>query len=369
MRTYVVQPGDSPGSIAARFAGCPKCAGADLPGANPHKPTVTYPNGFRTFRTLDVGETISLPDKWFDGSLDSRPPAYFQALPYADGVTPSPLGVGAAGVLGDFAVLDQATQKLAALAAMDDPTFSSNVGSVGSTIDAAVHEAYGSQNAQAAGLAQTVQDGTQWAWTRNGDLATALANSDIATVTQARLDIQGALTTALNNARLALGALYAQPTPGGGFSPTLVSAAQALANAVAADPNYCASVAQAGSAVNAAVHDFKAAWNGSQVPPVPVDTGNYEAATANAVMQVFGSAPVPCSGGAPQPQPRPPAPSPPKPYVAPPQPPPVAVVKQGLSTGAVLGIGLAAAATVGGIAYAATRRPRARRARERECCS
>jgi len=352
-RQYVVEPGDSPAKIAIKFAGCPKCAGS-LPLANPHKPTVTFPNGFTTFRTLDVGEVINLPDKWFNGDLDSRPPAYFQALPYADGVTPSTLGDAAAGVLGDFAVLDQATQKLAALAAMDDPTFSSSVGSVGSTIDAAVHEAYGSQNAQAAQLAQTVQDGTQWAWTRNGDLASALANSDIAAVTQARLDIQGALTTALNNARLTLNALYSQPTPGAGFSPAVVSAAQAVANTIAADPNYCASVAQSGSAVNDAVHTFKAAWNASQTPPVPINTGNYEAATAAAVQQVFGSAPIPCGGGG-VPQQRPPTPSPrtgPSAPIATTQP-------TGLSTGAVVGIGLLAAGTVGAIAYAVTREQRA----------
>ena len=319
--------------------------------ANPHKPSVTFPNGFATFRTLDAGEMINLPDKWFDGELDSRPPAYFQALPYADGVTPSTLGAAAAGVLGDFAVLDQATQKVAALAGMTDAAFTNAVGEAGSTIDASVQEAYGSPNAAAAKLAQSVQDGTQWAWTRNGDLASAVANSDVVNINQARLDIQNALTTALANAKLTLNALYSQPTPGAGFSPTVVSAAQALANAVAADPNYCASVAQSGSAVNTAVHAFKAAWNASQTPAVPINTGTYETATATAVMQVFGSAPKPCDGGA--------APQPARPTAPPAQNPtgPIAAApSQGLSTGAVVGIGLLAAGTVGGIACAATRK-------------
>jgi hypothetical protein len=88
VRTYVVQPGDSPASIAITHVGCPKCA-ADLVGdANPHKEVVVYPNGYRTFKELRVGETLNLPDRWFNGELDAMPPEYFAALPYADGVTP-----------------------------------------------------------------------------------------------------------------------------------------------------------------------------------------------------------------------------------------------------------------------------------------
>ncbi len=97
MRTYVVRPGDSPASIAAQdsHAGCPKCANL-LPAANPDLPTVTYPNGFKTFKELRVGQVINLPDAWFDGTLDRQPQSYFNALPYADGVTP---GVGQAPAL------------------------------------------------------------------------------------------------------------------------------------------------------------------------------------------------------------------------------------------------------------------------------
>jgi hypothetical protein len=88
---YIVQPGDSPARIAARQAGCPKCA-IDLVVANPHKPAVRYPNGFVTFRELRVGERLALPDKWFSGALDRLPRAYFESLPSADGR----LGTGAA---------------------------------------------------------------------------------------------------------------------------------------------------------------------------------------------------------------------------------------------------------------------------------
>lgn len=89
MRTYIVQPGDSPAGIASRddMAGCPKCS-RDLVLVNPHKETVTYPNGFVTFKELHVGEVLNLPDKWFDATLDQMPPSYFAALPYADGITP-----------------------------------------------------------------------------------------------------------------------------------------------------------------------------------------------------------------------------------------------------------------------------------------
>ena len=37
---------------------------------------------------------LALPDKWTNGDLDMRPAAYFQALPYADGVTPGAIYFG-----------------------------------------------------------------------------------------------------------------------------------------------------------------------------------------------------------------------------------------------------------------------------------
>jgi hypothetical protein len=214
VRTYVVQPGDTPAKIASRaeFAGCPKCA-VDLIRANPHKPHVRLPNGFLTFRALVAGERLRLPDKWFSPEFERLPPAYFRALPSADGVTPSTLGDAAAGVLGDFQALDAASARVAAMAGMADAAFSAAVGDAGTAINQAAREAYGSANAVAAARAKDAQDGTQWAWQRNGELATALASGDAAGATRARLDIQNALTTALGNARLALEALYAQGAP------------------------------------------------------------------------------------------------------------------------------------------------------------
>lgn len=361
MQTYVVQPGDSPALIAAKHAGCPKCA-ADLIPANTHKPTVTMPNGFKTFRSLHHGEVLNLPDKWFSPGFEKLPPAYFAALPYADGVTR-----GALGTLGDYPDLDVATSKVGALAAMGDLDFNAVVGDAGAAIDAAVKEAYGSANAQAAQIAQSVQDGTRWAWQRNNELTTAIQLGDSGTINTVRLDIMNALSTALGNARLALGAYYGPSAP----TPTVVSvpvvtrpsypanvtgAAQSAAAAIAADAGYCASVARAGTAVNAAVHAFKSAWNAAYPESaVPIGTGTYDAATAGALAQVLGSGPPACGA-------QPVRPPPPPAHVIAPI---ASAPAKGLSTGAVVGIGLLAAGTVGGLAYATTRkrRPRVRRYR------
>ena len=105
MRTYVVQPGDSPARIAARddMAGCEKCS-VDLIRANAHKAAVRHPNGFLSFRELHVGETLWLPDKWFSGKLDELSPEYFAALPHPDGVT---LPKVQAGALAEAPAQDQ----------------------------------------------------------------------------------------------------------------------------------------------------------------------------------------------------------------------------------------------------------------------
>lgn len=213
-REYTVRQGDSPALIAARHAGCPKCA-ADLVPANPHKAATVLPNGFTTFKELRAGEKIALPDKWFDGTLEGLPPAYFLALPSADGRT-------------------------------------------------------------------------------RGTLAGTL---------------------------------------GAGFGAALVSAANAAAAALNADPKYCVSVSSVGSPVNSAVHAFKVAWNASQSTQVPINTGNYEMPTAAALAQVIGSSPYACDALIPVPSSTPTS------------------TKTPLSTGAVVGIGLLVAGAVGGAAY------------------
>ena len=291
MQTYEVHPNDSPASIAARYAGCMKCS-RDLVHANPHKPTVTMPNGFVTFRDLRIGETLNLPDKWFNGELDMLPAAYFAALPYADGVTPGVQGITPAmpSGLGDQAALASAQALVNAMPAMDDPTFSNAVGNTGTAIDQAVGEAYGSPNAQAAQAAQDVQIGTQWAWNRNADLAALIGGGASSqgpgdSIQQAREDIFNALNTALGNAQIALTALAtpaAPPAPGPVVRP-------APARPPSPRPGPIAVRCPAGTT-----------WNGSACV----------------------------------------APQPPG----------------GMSTAAVVGIGLLGAAAVGGVAYVAMRR-------------
>ena len=356
MRVYEVQPGDSPASIAARpdMAGCPKC-GVDLVHANPHKPAVVHPNGFTTFRELRAGEKLRLPDKWFSGELDRRPPAYFAALPYADGITPSTLGDAAAGVLGTFAALDVATAAVAALPALDDHSFNAAVGPASAQIDSSVSETFSGSNPTAATLAQQVRTATDWARQKNSDLSTALAAGDQAAATAARAEAQTALTTALAAAQVTLQVFYsggsAPSDPAAGFPTAIAAAAQAVATAMAADPNYCTAVAQSGSVVNAAMHAFKAAWNAANPnAPVPINTGNYEQATADVLTRVLGTAPPACAARTTPSLPQPPVPFQPAP-VEPPQ------KAEGLSTGAIATLTVLGAGAVGGLIYLATDKP------------
>lgn len=383
MRVYTVQAGDTPASIAARddMAGCPKCA-IDLVRANPHKPAITHPNGFATFRDMRAGERIWLPEKWFNGDLDSRPRRYFAALPHPDGMTHGTLSGGFEGVLGDYATLDQASMQVSALASMTDRDFLNAVPGVASLIDSSVQEAATGTNTKAAALAQNERASTDDARQRNSELTTAVDGGAGPAATEARLAVQNALSTALGVARIALQVYYAdgqQPAPPPQPIPTppiptppvpspgtgLAAAAQAAYTALLADPNYCASVASPGSPVNSAVHAFKAAWNASGQAPVPIGTGNYEKATADALAMALGASgmtgftvPPGCGARAyipPKPSTKQPAPA----VVKPP-------VKEELSTGAVVGISLAGAALVGGAVYFVTKRPKRRRKRARD---
>lgn len=241
MRTYVVQPGDTPASIAAQddHAGCPKCS-VDLIAANPHKPTRTLPNGYVTFRELRAEETLNLPDKWFDGTLDRLPKSYFAALPHPNGVTPGKqTGVGAA------------------------------------------------------------------------------------------------------------------------FPPELVAAAQLVDAAIDASTGYCDDVARPGTPVNSAVHAFKVAWNATQPDKIPINTGNYETPTAEAVGRVLGTSFEPCTAEdavharnywAAQVAQRP-AQTTPVPITVPRQ-------ESRLSVGDMVGYGLLSASVLGGGLYLATRKRR-----------
>ena len=385
MRFYEVRPGDSQASIAARpeMAGCPKCGGIDFVRANPHKAATVHPNGYTSFVELRVGERLALPEKWFNGDLDKLPPAYFAALPHPDGVTrprrPGVSGVG--GMLGDQAQFDVAAAAVGALAALGDQPFSYAVNGVAAAIDAAVLEirGTGSPAIYAEPYAQAVLKATATARQRVTALEAAIAAGDQAAGAKARNDILHDLSGALTSADLALQAFYGDPSaPPPAPSPpgsvlvdigeakidpaVVVAAAKAAAAAIGADPNFCASVAVPHSAVNAAVHAFKTAWNAANPRnPVPINTGTYDQATANVLKQLLGVAPAACGTATPTP------PAPPPPLVVPPQ------KQPGLGVGGVLGIGLLGAGAVGGAWYLAThgapeikRRPRVRRVRPSE---
>lgn len=188
------------------MAGCPKCA-IDLVLANPHKPTVVHPNGFKTFREMTVGERLVLPEKWFDGTLDDRPPAYFAALPYHDGMTPSTLGDAAAGVLADYASIDAIVAQISALPQLNDQEFATTATVLGNMIDQAVAQAGSVPQAQQAAAA------AEWVRGRALQMAGSIINNDTAAIGAARTEIQNVLLTGLDDARGALKTYYAQKTP------------------------------------------------------------------------------------------------------------------------------------------------------------
>ena len=336
MRLYEVRPGDSPASIAAFHAGCPKCA-RDLVAANTHKAAVTKPNGFRTFKELRAGEKLNLPDKWFDGTLDRMPQTYFASLPSHDGVTPVSRNTFVAGVG------DPASDAVTALAMVNDPMFSAGVGPAAALIDQSVIQADSNPNPGIAAYAAATHIATNSARARNTDMAAAIARGDQASTSQARLDIQNDLLTAVDSAGLAISAMAAPPSIPGGTpnANTLQTVAQAMAAAIAADPNFCANVAQAGSTVNTAVHAFKTAWNAANPGnPVPVNTGTYDQATAAVLTQVLGTAPPACA-----PRVAPPQIMPPPGVITPPQ---AQASSTGLSTGEMVGMGVLGASVIGG---------------------
>lgn len=359
------------------MAGCPKCS-IDLIHANPHKESVVHPNGFVSFAELRAGERLNLPDKWFDGTLDTRPKAYFSALAHPDGLTP---GVGAPNVLNDYALLDAAANRVGELAALSNQPFNYAVEAAASSVDAAVQQIGNGDTiptVYAAPYAQDVRKYTALARQRNVELKSAIVAGDDQAAFQASNDILHDLSNALTSAQLALQAFYGDAGNAESSPPVKVdigpatidpapkvdvtigpatidpvsvppasvaAAAQAAATAIGANANYCASVAQVGSVVNSAVHAFKTAWNAANPnSPVPIGTSTYEQATADAITKVIGHAPVACGGAKAAP--------PPAPLVMPSQAP-----TPGIGVAGVLGLGLLGAGAVGGVIYFATRVP------------
>ena len=81
---------------------------------------------------------------------------------------------------------------------------------------------------------------------------------------------------------------------------SLAMAAGAAYSALNMDPNYCTSVAKSGTAVNSAVHNFKAAWNAANPgQAVPIGTGKYEPVVAAALSSALAGVTVPAGCGGP----------------------------------------------------------------------
>lgn len=359
MRQYVVQPGDTPARIAIEYAGCPKCA-VDLIRANPHKTAVKYPNGFVTFKSLKVNESLNLPTKWFNGDLESRPPAYFRALPYPDGVTPSALGDAAHGILGDYSSFDSAATALESLPLLNNAEFAAAVDTATVFVDSAVKEALGSANATAAGYAKDAQAGAYWARQRAMEMAAAVEAGDTSSSSSARSDIQNVLTAAIGSARSALQALY-----GASGVPGAVPASAGFEIPVPITPLPAA--VQSLLAIDPCVPSSAAAVCAAQAAMgLPVD-GKYGEGTSAAVRGLFSGAPAGCAprpswwaasgqtncpgaSKAPSPQPAPPTPEV-IPAVKPPEDVP-------LNTAAIVGASLLGAAAVGTAIYLAVTSPK-----------
>ena len=211
MRTYIVEPADSPGKIAVKFAECPKCS-RDLILANADKKrVVVHANGYLTFESLTPGETLVLPEKWFDPGFDLLPPAYFASLPYADGVTPSPFGADAPVILGHFKALDVAAEKLRALASLNDQAFARSIGDVAEALDHAVEPALYESNEAASRRAFSAKEMVRFA-VPAAKMFTAFAASGVSTA-GVRSDVLEAFGAALDHARHALGDLYGAVQP------------------------------------------------------------------------------------------------------------------------------------------------------------
>jgi hypothetical protein len=233
---YRVKQNDTPTKIAARF-GVPM---RSLLGANPRKPT-TVVAGIPTWRSLAVGETVSVP---------------------------AGVGVGFVG--------STASDAVSALVAAGSPCLQSNVALVCAAQAALGVGADGKWGSGSATAAQKLVPGAPagcsprpaW-WAPSG-----------------QSNCVGAAPTAA-------------AATGGAVGVT--AAAAAAAAALAADPNYCKSVAVPGTLVNTTVHNFKAAWNAvNPSQAVPIGTGKYEPVTAAALSSALGGQTVaPGCGAAP----------------------------------------------------------------------
>ena len=246
MPLYTARSGDSP-AIIARNSGVSREA---LIAANPHKPT-TRVAGQTTWRSLAPREKLIIPVRGF--------------------------GVGDPGMLGAVTPADP----MAPHALIQNGSSGPDVALWQTIIGVTPDGSFGAHTEAATKAWQSAHG--------------VYADGKVGSQTWAA----------------ALGGLQAPSAAAPAVTPvsapsSVTAAASAALAALNADPNYCVSVGHTGTAVNSAVHNFKAAWNAANPSnPVPIGTGKYEPVVASALSSAVGGLPVPpgCGAGAPAPAP------------------------------------------------------------------
>jgi peptidoglycan hydrolase-like protein with peptidoglycan-binding domain len=225
MSLYRIQPGDSPGRIARKL----NTSVASLFAANPHKAR-TVVAGKHTWQNVGVGENVHIPRAGVGvGAI----------APAAPGAPHAMIKKGSSGA--DVALWQTI---------------------IGATADGAF-----------------------------GPKTDTLTRSWQGTHGLAADGIVGPKTWA---AALGAGAPVTVATPAAAPAPVAASSnlagiANSALSALRSDPNYCTNVAKTGTAVNTAVHNFKAAWNSANPSrAVPIGTGKYEVSVAAALWSALG---------------------------------------------------------------------------------
>lgn len=240
---YLVKSGDSPATIARRF-GVSRQA---LINANPHKPR-TIVAGQHTWQGIRSGETVRVPVGVGDGFLGVTPAAPGGSHPQIKRYAGSPP--------------DQVALWQTLIGIAPDGVF-------GAGTETATKAWQGAHGLSADGIVGPAS----WAKALGGGGGGGAAPAP--TVTFA--------------------------APAASSSVGLAATAAAAAAALTMDAGYCTSVAKSGTAVNTAVHNFKAAWNSANPgQKVPIGTGKYEPVVAAALSSALGGIPVPpgCGGAA-----------------------------------------------------------------------
>jgi peptidoglycan hydrolase-like protein with peptidoglycan-binding domain len=268
MSFYRAQPGESPAMIARKLN---TSVGA-LMFANRHKPT-TVVAGKRTWQGVGIGELLHVPR-------------------------------AGAGALGDPGMLGAVIP-----AAPNAPHAMIRQGSSGA--DVALWQTIIGVTADGAFGPKTAAATRTWQSTHG-----LVADGIVGPKTWAAAVGAGAPVTVATPT--------VTPPPMASPPSGLASVARTALTALSSDPNYCTNVAKTGTAVNTAVHNFKAAWNSANPSrAVPIGTGKYEVSVAAALWSALGGTvdvPPGCGAvGAP-------ATPPPTPISAPQAPPPPSAV-------------------------------------------